>query len=679
MLCSLNETWWCLPSQKDGFKFPKHQIQRAAERNLRSDPVRGFCFSELFVVWRLFGSVIAAARSGILTQRLVENGILSYLTNSLRTDPEVRADGLGLAPLALLYLRNRHTCALVSNFLPPTTAKAFIRSQSSAGDYSEEAAAGAIAAITASEFLYPGAQSTAVPRWSDQKRSFEVSNLDEISRPRSGDFQTALIYPANLSLHVPSHMANDFWDRALDEDLEVEKRRINLDLRDPCLSTPLNEDDEDVLHTMIGIMNERTQDHNAQRMIEKADSKEEPPPPFLDPQFQSYLESNDKVVDRFAAAEEEWHMFITMNGISCENLLHRAILRMTIRRAEPNTERQEVSGHGYWTIEASETDTTIVESAAASEGIYGVNPPKKRLSKASWKKRHCFHLAEAAVLQNGNFEAKLVYGDNAWLLQGSSLAVGFFGSIVSLDGHLIGGFTLLKPESVDASVVGKDDLNAFERLAYTPLKVGLLDLPENAAYPLNPVDGWEDECFAPIQETSDIASTLMVNNCFMHVVHHNGAEFDYFRDAFGERVFGYVSELIRGQFVHDLEFEPSMDTSWCQKRYKAATDYYFFLLNRRSDMCLAMAEEVEADFQSLSHFFSVSEDPCALFSGRSFEHLERSLSTADEILWRNALLIHFKWVARLCIWESAGLDLVSSMHFTLFLLAQDLHDYDAPI
>lgn len=662
--------------------------------NLVSRPARGFAFSNPSTVWRLFGTVIVADRSGKLTQALIENGILEYLTNSLKTDPALGHGAIGLGALVLLFIRSRHTCALISNFMSPSAANIFIQSQPETSGYSSDVVMGAVAAITASQFMYPGAQSEALPRFSTEKLAFETSNFDQVSRPRPGDFQCAMVEQSYFSLHVAGYIANDNFDTDESKELEVEKNRYNLDHREPCRSTPIEleegEDEDGGLDRILNILIDQAEVYNMKKRIEmEQKSNEEEKPRLYDAQHEFFLQSNDRMVDRFAAAEEEWHMFIVLTGAACENVLHRALLRMTLDRGDIKSLQWDANGSGYWTIDEPETHASIRESAARSQGVYSTFVGHQNVSgrdtatlKEDWKKRHFFEFEEAMVSEDGVFEARISRenGTSSWLLRGVGLPLGYYGSIqTKLDDDnmlTIGGFILLKPESVDPSVIGKKDLNAYERLAYTSLKVGPLALSEHSAYPPLADDAdpesRPDVYFENVQSESGTASSLLVNDSYHLVVSHNPLHFNQFRFDPTQSALAWCEEIFEHLFVHDPYHELSTKSPWYIQRYGAAFDYYVALLHVRAVMSVQMATEVGTDRQALEAIFSAVDNPVLLFEPDSSRVSDvEKLEKIDDDLWRNALLIHFKWVVRFSIWESAGMDIVNAVKFTLYLLSRE--------
>lgn len=710
------------------FKAPMYEYSYATERALTAAPHNIFHRSLLSeelpaeVIWRLFMSVIAADKSGNLTAQLIENGILDYVINTLRTDSMMEHVELAMDVLALLYVRSRRTCALVSRYLPPNIAVQLLLSKTFVGD-DHETACGVMAAALASYVLFPDAHDMSLPSLAYDKRDepyrFQVSDLSEVSKPRPGDFQAALVDAAYASLHRAGYIANDPWDLDLQKELEVDKRRFNLDFR-VKLATAIEYGPEAIVEAEgiptadVNLLRSYREAFIASSDYERIKNEEEEQdenpeaPRHFDEQHAALLETNGEAVDRFAAADAQWQLFITLPGVACaSNVLHRGLMRLTMDKSDSRLEEDEdydIHGSGYWTIGAEETPVSMAENAIFSNGPYDATfvghqhePGRESATaKEHWKKEHAFEFAAASISDAGAFIAIIERDDKTmWTLEGAGFILGYHGSIScgknvgndeedeeEEDGEdddedeseLIGGWILLKPEFADLSAVGKEDLNAYERLANLSVRVGPLAYPEHAPYP----QAWED---TPEEEADNITiddkmrdtgshAGMLASACvnslnFNNIITHNSNDYAGGRpDDFD----GRIPMVLRYLFVPDIHREFYAST-WRSRRLSVAYDLFFAVDLMRHAVVCSSREEVESDRLLLQPFCGSTEAEVECFERIMDPAMEIALlNRTDDQMWKAALLAHFKWAARLSLFEVAGMDNLRAMRFTYLIL-----------
>lgn len=747
----LNRSWW---RQNSGYTAPLFEIPLATERALTAAPFRIFsctCLSDELpaeVVWRLFMSVIAGDKSGNLTAALIENGILDYVINSIRTESITEHAELGMGVLALLYIRSRRTCALVSRFLPPTVAIQLLMSKTYSGDW-KETAFGVMAAVTASHVLFPDAHSMSLPSLVQREGSaydnIQVTDLSDVLKPRAGDYQAAIVDPSYTSLHRAGYTANDPWDLDPPKELEVDKLRFNLDHREEATGRleMLPQDAEAAqarevpLPTVeIGLLRSYQEAYNAgteyERVKEEEEAMDENPegPREFDEQHAALLDTNKEAADRFAAADAQWQLFITLPGVATNsNVLHRGLLRMTMDKSTLRFEEDEsfdIHGAGYWTIDAEETPETMEENAIFSNGQYDPtfvahqheSGRESATAKELWKKSHRFELESATISEGGTFTAAIVRdNDTFWTLEGTGFILGYHGIIMQQkspkrsrgdgdenerdgndeedeengedndeeddeEGTLVGGWMLLKPEFADQSAIGKEDLNAYEQLATVSLRVGPLAFPENAPYPQAWEDSPEDEAIEATVDTKlkDISehvgmlTAACVNYAnFNMIITHDGSEYEAARPPDGIA----TAAVLRYLFVPDvhLEFAGSV---WRHRRFSVAYDYFYGLDLMRSSLTFSCREEAKHDLALMAPFcppFIASQDAACLCIELPYVVLEAQiLAKADDQTWKAAYVAHLKWAARLSLFEIAGLDDIRAMRYTWNVLYNSMDD-----
>lgn len=434
-----------------------------------------------------------------------------------------------------------------------------------------------------------------------------------------------------------------------------------------------------------------------------------------DAQYLSLLHPKESVVDRMQAAEGEWLLFLTLPGLGAqaESVLHRGLLKMSLK-FEENEDSElivgELTGSGWWTIDDEETLDSMKDDAMCGNGKYGevlydenaaigdcapesggrrnksstAAAKKKSVSAAEkWKATHHFTLTDGSInLSDGDFGATITRPNGeVWNLVGSGIMLGFMGGIhitpasngggVDEDGESVaeeveqiyGGFLLLKPESVDPSATGKSDLNAYERLSRVPLKVGPLANPDYAAYPQQ----WDDEDFDGDYDFNFLhqLSTVVANSSVNHMAFTQVVE----NDVDGSLTpFGYVPPV--PIFSFDPSRELRADFGWGERRFDFYRKAYSDLVASRINIALATLSEAERDISTLSHLQPFLVKSIASYSAMDTDELrEQVMAQIQPDIWREILLVHQKWVARLHLWELAGLDDPKAIGYTLSFLS----------
>lgn len=769
-LFRLNRSWWEQPQK---FLVPQLEISNAVTWNLSSSNTDIFsrtCREKTPEgVWRLFMSVIAGDRSGKLTRQLVDNGILEYALNSVRTDVVDSQAELALASLCLMYLRSRTTCALVSRFLPPDVAKALARSLSGTEE-SLDTIMGLHAAVAASQVLYPGCtHSFAYPRMQIDAESgqvsFESPDFEELLKPRPEDFQPAAIELSYTSLLNSGLSANDFCDIVPQKEMRVDKERYNLDFQKRSVAAlePSQEAIDELLEGGAEIndslqeelalsksyeeyfeeedhynnmrtheeqMNEAMEGMTMDQVKKKlADMVEgiEPETPSnshfrsMDDQYRSLIPENSRLAPRFAAAEEEWQLFVVFSGPYSDSVLHRGIARLRISDSTPSSDDWNLEGSGYWTIDQSESYEKVGENALFGEGRYvraepsdsdssvpssTSDHPDSQAAKDSWKKNHFFQVSGGLVdMAEGLINFDILRGDEAdseseeclWGFTGSGFMFGYQGAIrrASIDEEtgeeedtIIGGFVLIKPEFAHEGAVGKEDLNAFERLAHLPLKIGILSDPDHSTFP----SAWDDVpevelegdeeprdpgdvILAEIDSMTEWASkfhTVSQNISFDAVVNIDLGELEpALRDL--QLLQEMTPSYWRLFFNTDFEMEP-INSIWKDRRLGAAHTAIAGLALLRKTLCTSLRDELDRDFILLVPFYGgeysvgYPSHDARCYDKKREDNVAAHIVGEKLEAWKMAQVVYFKWVSRLTLFEVVGLDTLRGIRLLIHMI-----------
>lgn len=669
----LNRAWW----RTSAANFPQFTINSAVDVALASRPNDIIILSSAdgeevpTIAWRLAVSLICADRSGKLTSQLIENGLLDYVINTIRTDSVSEHIDLAFTILAALYTKDRSLCAQVSRFLPPTVARTLGFAHRSAGD-AADSAIGFAASAMASYALFPGAHSFALPNCKPTETGrvqFIADDLDAVSASRPGEFRGAVVQPGYGSMHRVVYMVSDFLEPVRPEGSTVEMEFLSLDrVLEPSTSP---------LRSIADIMVMHQASLEQVSFLDRLEAEDENPTPTrADSEFKP--PSNDAAVERFAAAGGEWLLFIVFSHEAFDNVLHRAVLRVSMEPQPQGTTEYPLEASGYWTIGASDTIESMTESATFCRDQYhpdfvghrsnSARDDNKR--KENWKETHALQLGEATLSSEGMIEALIEREDGeVWMLKGSGYGLGYFGGIHIMDedsnDRLIGGFSLLKPESADPSGVGLDDLNAYERLAFASLKVGPLSHPSYSSYP-NYLTTEEGDRAQQIETFNRLADQHLANTvhealevCRLSINNWN----------FETVVVEEEPPTLIISPVFDLFFVPDPlrempGSPWQQRRAFAALGAFDALQDERSQVCQIFEREVQSDLAHLMPLLSLLATAYFPESKNQATLVDIS-SVMDAAAWKKAVQIHLKWVARLSLYEVAGMDLVRAICYTV--------------
>lgn len=740
-LLALNDHWGSL----SGLSAPSYEIPQAIElvwTNVLGGSVAattGHGLTETAL--RCLLCVIVGDNSGKLTRQLLEGGILEFVMNVIRTDTAKENSELALGVLSLLYVRNRYTCAFMSRYMAPTVARVFALTRVLLEEQ-RATAYGLVAAVAASQVLYPNAHSHAIPLFQAQPdlsiKAFP-RDFEEVSKAQAGDFVAAAVEPSYASLLTAGLAANDDVDAPQTVELEADKVRFNMDniralphtlnsgemmeVDDGQLEEPsaeeeagtvlamsyqsyFDEQDEydaaiaaELANKAIAESSAAEEDAAGHEDSTGAPKQESKPKRTLEPHHQSVLPSHKRLLPRFAAAEAEWQLFVVFDDADCENVLHRGILRMTLT-VPPDEDAENHTGilhvKGYWTVDANDTRDTIADNALSNHGNYSpiVGHRNESAAEASttkkvWLDNHIFEFETAEInLESGMVTCVMNRPDGVqWVFDGSGLMLGYVGGISVVqpeeEPYLIGGFLLLKPEYAEPSAVGKADLNAYERLAHLSLKVGALTEPSDSAFP----QSWDEEPEELAQEMeeegahldvqegirgcyklgAEVCMTSVNHTCF-DTITQNELELPLGEDE------GEMTLAARLIFSLDPIFD-FPGSSWSESRRHYMVHAYNRLISTREALCLSCRTEARADLETLRAFQICNKpiyDPgvylCAKSYGNYLNNMDELLDPQKDDLWRTALTIHYKWVARLALFEVAGMPDVTAMQFTLSIL-----------
>lgn len=746
-LLELNGSWWKgMEGRAPMLEFP--QALEAVWSTALNGSVAKTCTHNITeTALRCFLCVIVGDTSGKLTSRLLEGGILDFIMNVIRTDTGTENSELGLGVLSLLFVRSRYTCAFVSRYMAPSITRIFALTRILLEEQTATAY-GLAAAAAASHVLYPNAHSHAIPLpvMNGTTKNFSTGDFEAISKTQPGDFVAAAVEPSYASLLTAGLAANDDVDALPTVELKADKMRFNLDYFQGLQHTISAQDgaeegeaDDDLdvsvadeAHTSLALSYQSyfdeledyaaavadelaakgEVDSNAEEpessQTEEADepsmevdepSERTKPKRALDAHHRSMLPTHDRLVPRFAAAEEEWQLYVIIDGADCDNVLHRGLLRMTL--AVPRDEDTENNtGHlqakGYWTIDQNDTRETIADAAASNSGNYGPVVAHRNdlgsedsATKKVWLDEHRFELSDATInLESGMLEAILLREDGvSWKFGGSGVMLGYLGGIELLvpeeEPVMIGGFVLLKPEHAEPSAIGKIDLNAYERLAHVSLKVGALAEPSDSAFPQT----WDEQPEEMAEEFEEEGATLDVHEgmrgvfnlasefCMTSVNH---ACFDLITQNQADLPMDNDPDF---SLTPQVLFSPDVVGEFSGSRWRATRQRYnAHVFNRlssvRDSVCLSCRTEVGKDLESLRLFdISASYIPDAglFLCPAVYSHVlvdpSKVLSAEKDDDWRTALTAHYKWVARLALFEVAGLPDIIAMQFTLKILS----------
>ena len=784
-LKSLKREEWLL----NKCKMPSFAMPNAIKRTIQKKCgplVTRLWYDPCEAVLRFFSCIIIGDRSGKLTTELVENGILDFILNTMRTNTDFENSELAMVNLSLMYTRSRITCALVSRYIPPPVAKAVALARGVKEDVTD-VAYGLYAAAAASYVLYPGAHSMTLPSHRVTLGGISeiiTTDFEQVSKHRPGDFQCALLRPSYCSLLASNFMLKDGFDKVPKKEFEVDKTRYNIDhlmlastvARGVVMDVGLDPqydmngelvptDDEEasemaILNIYETIVQEQSQyealkdeeefkelgidDESDIAAIEKAVnlSLETKSPSYVDPQRALLKEKPQRLVDRYSAADQEWLLIAVFPGTESESVLHRGLLRITLS-LDSSPGENNLAMKGFWTVDAEETMEAIKENSLFETGQYGYGEANQSseedsssqdhtATKESWKQNHIFNPEGGGYLDiSGDavrFEVRRKSGD-LWVFDGSGNMNGFAGGIykTKVDDEdneheeddeeddddeeeekvLIGGFLLLKPEHPHPSVpFGKEDLNAYERLAHVPLKVGPLVDPTFAAFPSewneDPVmdgdgdgdgDGEEGGAitleaeFSALSQLCCTVTTASTNSEALTAVvedqlWNSHSELEIFIDVLRDLLLVGDEE---NEEVYYWNGNFAM-IGWRHRRFEFGARALSDLLTIRTSIVNhCKNEEVDEDIRTLrdvaeanlAHNAPIkSPSPDYIFScftvaqNPLMDYLDKDkLARIDELTWQNALLTHYKWASRLQLFEVAGLCDFRALRYTYLLLA----------
>lgn len=668
-LLQLNRTWWSTLAAA----YPQCNLATAIDSALAPTVhstfvVGGIDGAEISeMVWRLVNSLSSADRSGNLLATLIENGLLDFVNNTIRTDTNSDHLDLAFTVLAALYTRDRRLSALACRFMPPTLARSLGFTKQDAGD-AADTAVGFAAAAMASYVLFPGVHSYAIPTCikvgSDRVR-FETDDLEIVSKSRPGEFRGAVVQPGYGSLHRSVYLASDFLDRSSPEDSQVELSVVGMD-RDP---TPVVDSSHAVSN--LAIYHKAITDQARFFNDLDAEEAEIEPSSFSEEEFAPL--PNHSVVDRFGAADAEWLLFIVFTDALLGSVVHRGILRITMEPQPQGAHDYPLEASGYWTIGDTETIDSMSKDAVFNRHQYHPEYVGQRSAisrdehrrKELWKSAHSLQLEAATLSFDGMLAAEIERDDGTvWRLAGSGYGLGYFGGIriddpITQFEEIIGGFMLLKPEST--AYGDSDDLAAFERLTASSLKVGPNSLPDFFPVPSEDDPNSHAEfnnisvTLATVNARALEASKLLVNSWNFNVVagfpayqSHKSSKYDF-------------------MFVPDLEVE-HRDSMWRLSRREAGKDLFWHLERQRALVAQLFNTQAESDLTVLKPFCTLLRNTYLPQTNDQGSVLDISKSI-DAAEWKKIVLIHEKWVARFCLFEVAGFDIVRAVFYTAVKLA----------
>lgn len=726
-LFELNHAWW----RQFDVSAPVLEIPQAISLNW-STAMGGHIanigdFKHAESALRCFFCVIVGDRSGKLTRQLIDDGILDYVLNTIRTDSVKSRVNLALEVLALLFVRNRSTCTLVSRYLPPTVARtlalAYTDSFAQAGSAFSLAAAAA-----ASQVMYPDAHTTSILPNTTINDTLPTGQTCH----SADDFEPALIEPSLCSLTTASISAFIYEEDQEKPEFEAEKKRFNLDHRkflpyclvsgasqfdaNGVLIDALPEDEaylaitrasqartDEILQFQAALKAEKQAARLARKPTdtqldigdEDAESTSSEDEFTLDDHQRSVLPPSDRLIPRFAAAEEEWHLFLSFDGIACESVLHRGLLKITLSLPDgPESSNGILNGHGHWTIAHGDTFDSITDDASMRSGQYFSTVDQQTTSSnqgpetiANWLEEHMIEFSDATVdMDDGVIDATIISADGSeWILNGTGMGFGYLGSIQAAvtDGQddIIGGFILVKPEKAHPSAIGKDDLNAFERLAHLSLIVGPLADASNAAYPLQSEDPTRQLCAKFFgNQNLDLGDGLKGSALMSQKFTQTASNSDCFNQiTSGFNVVHQDESLIPKLFFAKDSLYEHDSSDWRAARLARTKYYYYVLKLRRNAICLSLRSQIGFELETLN-FFALSgdhsQDPGLYWYPSHQQSLQKRVSELmvpeNDEAWRTALITHYKWVARFCLFEVAGLPDIFAMQFVIHHLHQFL-------
>lgn len=726
-LFSLNKRWWLSQNSTLSGRLavaPFYEVVSATTRNLlEGRSVLSHTESTTDAAACILMCVISGDRSGKLTGQLIENGILDYLINSVRTDVINNRADLTLSVLSLLYIRSRASCVAISRYLPEAAARALAISQMDHKDR-RDTALGMLASITASHVMYPGAHVLlSKPKLEYVSAGDGVvatfpSSADDLILPSNslpGDFQSSPIEHAYMSL-VTTHqiMSDELELPDPSPELNADKRHLNLDHVPIATWNPKKSKKEDYSDSelseaawnAINSHDESTQEYSGNLETETqafsltqayADKVKRESERYerLKP-FELPLE---RLIDRFASAEEEWQLYIVFSGIYFDSVLHQGLLRMKITIPE-SKDGANVTGDGYWTIGEEETLKSMANAAVTSTGRYvsqsSDTSQASNADKTMWKEEHQIKLESGGFDLAGVFSASIARKNDGtlWKLFGSGFPMGYSGGIKEERGddeeeNVIGSFLLLKPDCTHPDAVGKLDLGAFTRLAHLPLKVGPyggIPMPVFPAYCPLPRELRDDEAMLalnprrrpllPSEENTDLM--IQTSTAAARFVKSSINDQDLIGEVLldqplpasgsGDAHWIPAFEVL---FVPDPANEMPGSTAQIRRRGLARDHYAHLTATRIQCVAVFVAEYcVDLDFISefVDHPFThFTEDECFSYRPESLPISKMDAIGSNEAIeeeeWSLALEILHKWTTRLCLFELAGLDPIRALKF----------------
>ena len=695
---------------------PPSNLLQASIMNLRLSNIlnrRMVIVSAAEMAVSTFSAVVAADRTGDLTRRLIEDScMIEFLINIIRSSPETRNELVkaSVMSLATLYVRSRTTCALVSRLLPPPLVSLLYHDQPISSVRALNACA------YASYVLYPGAHAQPCPKHPDSAEP-SISNAEakDAMVARHTDLNPVMIFPQHSSEYYLIEEVTDGWSRSEPaQELPIEKETYNLNF------VPYGTHSDPIGETFaLALSHGNEEEHELEELLSEAlvqnfkilerfetvaEEEENERDEIEEKQQEEALERGEvleidkhagigddpfspialrakavKWAERFATADNEWHLYLSLTNSSCSTVLHRAVLKLSIDVPDDEkSEYSEVEANGYWTMAHDESLSTVVESGSAGFGPGAYGSPEdaagssKLFTPEWWCETHAISLTGRLDLSFGSFRAKIAREsplvaneksappkrgkrkepkkEERWQLSGQSFEYGFRGDIlvVSSDNErgVVGGFLLLKADATNE--MEEFGIRAYQQLA--PLSVKQGPLADTPLLPIGPRDLRRDIGYEQIALTSSILVAAYSNYHAMDSLHIDGLilanrsspfmQSFFFNDPVNEEILGPWQTLrldfarltsqdlegVRGALIsgfkeelsHDLEFYHSFGLPTILRLKQISN-----LLNPYYDLA-------DLDFCNVQHW-DVSEEN-----------------------WDKALLIYYKWAYRLSMFELLG-------------------------
>lgn len=709
------EDWREVPAHT----FPSNMLDLVIAKRFDATNLRDPAVAATEVYLSLFGTVIAADRTGDLTAYLLENcTIFDHILNAIKTNTDGEHDvpGIAIGCLTSLYLRSRRTCALVSRYLPPPLAWTFALTKNTV-DEETSIYFGLAAAAMTSYVLYPGAHDLATPTLVDGSLVL-VEETDRFEK-REGDFQPVILDPQHSANDLLLESSTDLWGKNGDPDelpmdlVYFNMNKISFGENPAAIGEALataamldepdqGEDppvDEDLLanHRMMVLWRKHSQHENEDfeeaHDQEEADAKERgehivdsvveygvAEDPFG---AESLKRDSKKALERFTTANGEWRLFLTFHEENpAMSVIHQGIINMTLDEIDETASEDDMGvtdiseSSGFWTIDSRESMEDVKSGARQRNGNYGFDENAKSaeqlITRERWEKNHAFSFENGTVdLRYGFIRAEVLRGGSKsesgasrtnakktggkkakrtkaekWILRGDSFPFGYQGRLYYDAGDgagPAGSFLLMKSEDTGYA----NDLSAFDRLAHLRLQYGPL-----AKVNIDPE--WTPELGLTEEELSDCTFQLTAVAAILHGIGSNNQVTARIED-----------DVLLGSEQKETLFSVILfpDAIYEEPRgplYKFRRAYAFQLLRDtnflRSEI-FRMSQPLE-DISIIRPFMVAPtiENLHACFSPYAREtHVslpkQFPLSAME---WEKVTTIYFKWVARLRIFELAG-------------------------